>query len=303
MTTRDSGGEKVKVNTEDYPALYQAADKASLDSQWWHLFVLRLYLFSLVFGSVFSTYSRQSTFSAIVALCLYLVTLGLALLQAFKSYDEVWYNGRAVAESVKTSAWRYMMRAEPYDNGVSDSIMKHRFCNDIEEILKQNKSLAHHLGGLVSTKKHIPEKMEYVRSLDVQGRLKIYNRERIDDQRSWYAKKYDQNKTGATRWFSIMVGLHALALLLLIFRVANPYLVFLPTEAIILSAGSALTWIQINRFKEHKSAYALTAHEIGLLKQGSHDVETESELSDFVKDAENAFSREHTQWAARRDTP
>jgi hypothetical protein len=31
-------------------------------------------------------------------------------------------------------------------------------------------------------------------------------------------------------------------------------------------------------------------------------VKSEDELSEFVNDAEQAFSREHTQWAARQRT-
>jgi len=45
----------------------------------------------------------------------------------------------------------------------------------------------------------------------------------------------------------------------------------------------------------------LTAYEIGFIREQISNVSTDKELSDFVKDAENAFSREHTQWAARRD--
>ena len=49
------------------------------------------------------------------------------------------------------------------------------------------------------------------------------------------------------------------------------------------------------------ASYNLTAHEIGIIRANSDSVETEKDLSNFVNEAELAFSREHTQWVARRD--
>ena len=49
------------------------------------------------------------------------------------------------------------------------------------------------------------------------------------------------------------------------------------------------------------ASYALAAHEIGLIKEQSLLPDTPEKFSLFVGDAENAFSREHTQWVARKD--
>ena len=102
-------------------------------------------------------------------------------------------------------------------------------------------------------------------------------------------------------WFCIMVGFHAAAIFLLLIQIANPEWDLLPTEALIVAAGGVLTWIQIKKYQDNSTAYSLTAHEIGFIRQGSESAKTEEQLSDFVKDAENAFSREHTQWVARKD--
>ena len=60
--------------------------------------------------------------------------------------------------------------------------------------------------------------------------------------------------------------------------------------------------MQAKRFSELASSYTLAAHEIALIREQSFLPKTETEFSLFVSDAENAFSREHTQWVARRDT-
>ena len=58
--------------------------------------------------------------------------------------------------------------------------------------------------------------------------------------------------------------------------------------------------MQIKKFSELAAAYTVTAHEVGLISPKLDAVQTESELSDFVNEVEQAFSREHTMWIARR---
>jgi len=47
-------------------------------------------------------------------------------------------------------------------------------------------------------------------------------------------------------------------------------------------------------------SYALASYEINLILNQINSVNTESEFSKYVDDSENAFSREHTQWIARK---
>ena len=63
-----------------------------------------------------------------------------------------------------------------------------------------------------------------------------------------------------------------------------------------------LSWIQAKRFQELAASYALAAHEISIIRQQSSGPMDDRAFSRFVGDAENAFSREHTQWVARQDS-
>ncbi|NOX74419.1 MAG: SLATT domain-containing protein [Alphaproteobacteria bacterium] len=72
-------------------------------------------------------------------------------------------------------------------------------------------------------------------------------------------------------------------------------------DPMIVLVTSALGWLQMKRHGELTASYNLTAHEIGIIRGNSDAVKTEEEFSDFVNEAELAFSREHTQWVARRD--
>ena len=213
--------------------------------------------------------------------------------------DDIWYNGRAVAESVKTRAWRWMMRAEPYIDCENVEIMRKLFVNDLKVILEQNKSLIGKLGLEASIDDPITEVMIQVRKLPLQERFDFYKNERIKDQANWYAKKSIFNKKKSSYWFWLTVSLHAFAIILLLINISQIKLK-LPIEVIAVAASSVLTWLQAKKHNELSSSYSLTAHEIALIKSESTDIKNENDLSEYIINCENAFSREHTQWYARK---
>ena len=103
-------------------------------------------------------------------------------------------------------------------------------------------------------------------------------------------------------FFLGLVFSNAIAVFLAILKIIssiNP--AYLPVDVTIALAAGVLSWIQAKRFTELSASYALTAHEIGFINEKSATIQSEEDFSKFVGDAENAFSREHTQWAARRD--
>lgn len=62
-----------------------------------------------------------------------------------------------------------------------------------------------------------------------------------------------------------------------------------------------LTWLQAKKHNELNSSYSLAAHEIVLIKSEAELVDSDKALSNFVVSSESAFSREHTQWTARKN--
>ena len=132
-----------------------------------------------------------------------------------------------------------------------------------------------------------------------QERLSIYKNGRIDNQSTWYSKKSQFNKRRAKQWFIASVALHSVAVLMLLYRIKEPTNP-LPIEVVAAAASAVLTWVQAKKHNELNSSYALAAHEIVLIKGESVSVQNESQLSEFVVNSESAFSREHTQWVARK---
>lgn len=58
----------------------------------------------------------------------------------------------------------------------------------------------------------------------------------------------------------------------------------------------------MKRYDELAQAYALATYELEELDSLATGVNTEAEFAQLVEQTEEACSREHTMWAARRDT-
>lgn len=86
-----------------------------------------------------------------------------------------------------------------------------------------------------------------------------------------------------------------------VLRISFSHLDIWTVDIFTTTAAAILVWMQSKRFTELSTSYSLAAHEISLIRERSKNSFTENDFSIFVGDAENAFSREHTQWAARKD--
>ncbi|MFH7010974.1 DUF4231 domain-containing protein [Flavobacterium sp. FlaQc-52] len=292
----------IKVEDKDLPGLYQTSDKASINEQKKFFNGITWYLILLIIAAIFAYFSDDypNPILKIITTVIFLITLFIMIWLRISRPDDIWYNGRAVAESVKTRSWRWMMRAEPYVDCENIEIMRKYFINDMKTILKQNESLIGKLGISASIEDPISNIMIQVRRLNLSERFKFYRKERITNQALWYTKKAKFNKDKAELWFWTTVSLHALAIILLLYNIYEPTLK-IPIEVIATAASSVLTWLQSKKHNELSSSYSLTAHEIILIKSEITRIENEADFSNYIINCENAFSREHTQWFARKN--
>lgn len=212
--------------------------------------------------------------------------------------ERLWYSGRAVAESIKTLVWRYVTRAEPFHG--SDSDAKSRFLEKLKAVVMQNQPVSEKLTGQVA-ERYISDEMTRQRLSSFEQRKENYIKHRINDQLDWYQKKSKSNKRASLVFFGTLVAINAIALICSLLKIGNVGYQYFPTDVLIAIAASLLTWMQAKRFSELSASYALTAHEIGIIREQADELVSDDSLSLFVGDAENAFSREHTQWVARKD--
>jgi hypothetical protein len=285
---------------EFYPALYNAANSTSISSQKQYYWVLFSYLALLVIAAIVSFYFSTSQIGTLFSAILFMITLGLLVWLKVQKPEDIWYNGRAVAESVKTRTWRWVMKADPFDKDVAIEQVEKEFILDLKQILDQNRSLSSYLNCQPETGEAISNDMRLIRRLTLNERLDFYKQNRVNEQSLWYSKKSIYNKKRARNWFAISVVLHSTAIVMLLYRIRDPQ-ASLPVEVIATSASAVLTWLQAKKHNELRSSYSLAAHEIVLIKGESVNVTNEKQLSDYVINSESAFSREHTQWIARKN--
>lgn len=287
------------MKDDDFPGHFRSADQQSNVSQTYFLRALRGHLLLLVFAAILSNVSIPSLtkYIALLQFAAFFGALSFIGYLALKRPDKDWYACRAMAESIKTITWRYICRAHPFEG--EDSVAHVYFCQSISEITKSH---------LTRLKTHLEEPtfsafMETMRSEPLEQRRETYLKERVENQLKWYVKKAEFNRQMSIRYFWMIVAANLVALVLSGVRMG--WSEFTPWSTIIgvpLAIGaSLLSWTQTKRFLELAESYTLTAHEINRISETSNKVETEEDLSIFVGDAENAFSREHTQWVARRD--
>ncbi|RDB60549.1 DUF4231 domain-containing protein [Gordonibacter sp. 28C] len=210
-----------------------------------------------------------------------------------------WYSARALAESVKTLSWRFVTKAYPFEYD-DEKRAKIDFCDRLDMLYKQNQELA--------TKLHpdknscqLPDKMISLRARSAEDRKKLYDSSRVNDQYEWYRKKGN-----VKRWqYNIFSILYVLSLIVSIMFLMLGYSSGnekqLPVDVVIAFSTSILTWIQAKRFSELVASYNQAAHDIGFISSCEIDDVTDETLAKFVSDSENAFSREHIQWFARKD--
>ncbi|NII59763.1 DUF4231 domain-containing protein [Sphingomonas aerolata] len=284
----------------EYPALYQTAGEMSAESQAATLNLIRGEYALLFLAAVLSmNWSKEPIFFVIYTGVL-LGSLGLLIKRNSEKPEQGWYRGRALAESIKTSCWRYCMRAEPFGDADTVQTVKAEFRNHLLEILKTNRFIGDRMPPDSLAKEQIPDSMQCVRKLQLVDRKAFYLAHRIQEQREWYARKAGANKKAGRFWGKIGVLAYIVAITLALTRIALPDWKLWPIEPVLVFASSIIGWTQVKRFNELASSYSLTAHEIGIIQGNIDPIETEESFSNFINEAEQAFSREHTQWVARQ---
>lgn len=286
------------MQEQDFPALYRSADGLSLSSQICFFRALKVHLLLLVIAAILSIVSIPHWTVAALQLLALLGALGCSIYLFSIRPDKFWYAGRAVAESIKTVTWRYVCRAEPFHG--DDANARNIFRETLKAVVEQNRelcqSLSEHLDGA-----QITVVMEQMRGRSLEERKATYASDRIGNQLSWYAKKAAFNRCMSKGFFWALIATNSVAVVCAALRIAIVDQPFWPTDVFVAAAASLLSWMQAKRFSELAASYALAAHEISLIKEQSLLSDTDDKFSLFVGDAENAFSREHTQWVARKD--
>jgi hypothetical protein len=289
-----------KVMVFNYPALYDSANVSSgiFQRRYFRLAISEYVL--LTCAAIVSMNFFDSKLAYYLYAIFVLVLFSVLGFKAATKPEQGWYRSRALAESVKTMAWRYCMRSAPFRHD-SDRANRDEFRRFLSDILNGGRLVGGELSPDFATQDQITRSMGDLRLESLKNRKNVYLHFRINEQRDWYKNRSIYNKKASRFWVFVCASVYCFALVLVLGRLTNTEWGFWPFEPLIVVAASIIGWMQIKKYNELAVSYTLTAHEIGILAIRIDDVSDEGEFSEFINDAELAFSREHTQWVARQE--
>lgn len=295
-----------KIFTEDdLPALQKAANTASMAAQSWCLLLFRLELLFMIAASVSTSISFESIENkkllAGVAVGCIILSLATTIASRLWKQEKKWYGGRALAESVKSLSWRFMTGAEPYLSKLTPQESESHFSQSLLDMLEQVRDVDMFADENYGSDKQITELMRNIRNMPLESRLEIYLEGRIRDQRTWYSHKASGNRKSSNRLLATIIVIQLTAIAAAIFLIYQPNFPINCGSILVTGATAMIAWLQMKKHQELSQSYAIAAHELGAIEEQGKYISAENELSVFVADAENAISREHTLWTARRD--
>jgi hypothetical protein len=285
--------------TADFPALYRSADRESERAQRSYLRSLRVRLIALVVaafgGALTVTTPGGFQIGGGLAFLAFACALGAELFLATTSPLTTWYEGRAAAESAKTLAWRYMVRAEPFDLDAPD--IDKQFLAQTYSLLQDLRSIS--LGTGEPDAQQISDKMRQVRALDFAERRKVYLADRIADQQRWYSEKARWNDRQARVWALVSIVLQIAGLIGGALK-AFGWINFDLLGFLAAAAGSVMAWFEAKQHRNLATAYGIASQELASIASELPTMNSEERWAAFVSQAEEAISREHTLWRASR---
>jgi hypothetical protein len=299
------GVESIRVGRGDLPWLARSASDAARGGQRWYTRLIATDLRLLIAASLVSAVELpgETAQRATAAAAAAFMALGLVLtsLTQQERRGHHWITSRAVAESAKGQAWRYMTRAEPYQGRTDSDDVDRTFVADLLEVLHDHKDFGRIVGSRDDATDQITPTMRNVRALDVEARSAIYRRDRLAAQQEYYRASAAKNQQSQQQWSLVIIAAQALGLFAAVAKAIWPGLQFSPAGVFATVVAATLAWTQFKQYQELSKTYGLAAHELALLGTNANFVRDDAELSAFVINAETVMSREHGQWVARRD--
>lgn len=288
------------VTDADMPQIFQAADRASLAGQKQYMAATRWRLTLVLLAAAAGIYSWRVGEGDINVLALVsLVCFVAALLIENRLWrdrpDKAWYDGRAVAESVKTLAWKFAVCAQPFPSSMPTGDAVDSFSGRVDDIRRQFRGLD--LAPINAPM--ISEWMTFQRSRSLRDRHNVYLKYRIHDQKDWYKGKSSYNRRRSAQWRVILFSLESLGVIgALIEALTRSGVIIVPTIA--AAVGAVLAWTETKQHDFHARAYAAALSDLAKVESRLEVANSEDVWAAEVNDAEDAISREHTLWLASR---
>lgn len=291
------------LTESDLPGLYQDANRNSLKAQQKYLLFTKLGLIAAIVAAAAGATSvvvASADIGGIVATFAFVSAIVLRSLLLKETPEKIWYEGRAGAESAKTTAWRYAVGGDPFGKSLTDSETRKHLIERLREISEglDPQSIVSSSGEPLP---NITEGMTNLRQKPLQERIDAYREGRVKDQKDWYSRKAELSNRRAKQWNAILITIEIFGVLAGILKATNIIDIDLLglTAALVAAGGS---WLQTKQHSNLAEAYTVAARELSYIDSLLASCTKEQEWSNFVDEAEEAISREHTLWIASRSS-
>ena len=278
-----------------YPGIFNSADAGSNAAQKWYLLLCALRLLSLVSVAAVAAVSVLiDRWAPIIAIAPISVAVSSEIVLLILRPDRCWHQCRTVAETAKSLAWRYQVGGQPF------ALAGHHPKEVDQEFVARIQDLVRRFGD-----SHLPPARDYqvtsdmraIRSLALKERKSAYLSWRLQDQMHWYANKADWNRRRADilQVGLVMVELGALGAAVWSIAYGDHVAIYS------LLAGIAIAvvgWLQIRQHGWLANGYTIASHDIASISATIDSAVDEGSWADFVGEAEDSISREHTVWVS-----
>lgn len=291
----------VSLADEHLPATFRVADTAAVQGQTAARRLTAIELIALVLAAATSVGTWRVGRQGLdvlgglgaVAFASALVAAGY---HAYLRPENKWYSGRAAAESIKTMAWRFAVCGDPFPAADDSGPAAERLLQRIRDIFMRLEGLSPPT--VDPNADDITATMLSARQLGFALRRQIYLDQRISEQVAWYSRRATGHGRLARRWTLIGALFSLAGFILGVLKFLGVFDVdLLGIAAAVVSATTA--WNQLNQHRMNAASYSVAARELSIIRDRGKVI-TEPSWALFVSDAEDAISREHTMWLARR---
>ena len=282
------------VRIEDHlPAPYSAASQASKQGQDGFKRLTWVFLSLLVVASVGGLIAKD--WGGWLSLVAFLGSIVLTALAVYRKSEQDWYDGRAAAESIKSLTFKYAVGGEPF--GIAAARPDQNFAAAIAQLTSELKQL----GSAVQSNSTAPalDRLRNLRTETLGTRQAAYREQRLEDQANWYSTRAREHRATAKHWRIVMFASQIAGVIGATLKGLG--LIDLDVLSLFATmAAAAAGWITAGDYIETARAYDFAAIELQQALGSFGNVKDEKEWARYVADCEQAMSREHTMWLARR---
>ena len=286
----------------DLPDSYSTYDESAIIAQRNHFRLIQFELILLVVVAALSlsvNLFQNEDFSTIIFSVIFFIFLIGIIIQAQygkRQFGRKWFEFRAVAESIKSLAWQYAMECgDFYEENEANKLFL-QIIKQIKETYQINPDSKLIPGGIL---KDIQPSMKEMRKKGWHEKRETYIKERVDNQITWYTDKAKINDDYSKKYDNSVLFLQIFIIIACIFLVYT-HINGAPALALVVTLiVSIIGWSRSKQYAELVEPYQNAARELNGIKQNIEMAKLKIDFQNFVIEAEQAISREHTMWLAK----